>query len=100
MREDQIRLHLSHQINALLNRDFVIHHHQIALIEAVISPVHDLRSRSIFLRADRGDVPAIVHHRAAVARRHRSDVNLPASFPQTQQRAAAEKLGIIRMSEK
>ena len=97
MGENQRRGHAAEQVDRFLDRRLIVHDEPVALVQAMILGP-DQRGRLGGLDGPPGaDRPAGLGGRAAIARRGRGDVNLPAGLGQADQRARAEKLGVVGM---
>ena len=99
VRDDDIRRDLPHGLDRGLNVFGVIAHQQVAAVEAVVVPSDFRGGLGGFPAANPGDLGSAVFHAAAIAWRHRCDVDFVSKLLKANQRPGAEKLGIVGMRQ-
>ena len=99
MRQHQRRTDPAKESVRLRQRRPVMKDVTVPFVETVIRRPDLRRRRPRLVHAGAGDRPAILLGRSAIARRHRRDVDVVACFAETDQRAAAEDLRVVRMRQ-
>src|SRR5688572_11672234 len=100
VRQHDARLDLTNQSRDLRQRRLIVHHQQVALLDAMIDPANDGRGGGTLRTADASDFLRGVLRRTTVSRRHGGKVDCPVVLAtQARKRSAAEELRVVGMSE-
>ena len=100
MREDDLRADSVQQPNHFFEHRLSVDHAQVAFFQAVVGAADCGRGGPPFSTANPGDLVGPMLSRAAIPGRHGREVDGPAVLrAESQQRAGAEELGIIRMGQ-